>query len=420
MPRKPPRVEVGCPRDGVLPWGLVAYDCVPTPVSFRLRWPPAGTFRCRVNPEKHYQHRQASNTAVPTLHNLLEPAGLLRHFQEFPPEGFSALSLDGVPAFSTPFDLLTTVPPATRRRLEALPLARWWKRLLRPDTCFVGTTVSEYALLPSATAPETFVRDLLADMAPRYPFVIIKDIPTDAVLVGDAALDYSRRLAEACRKSGFVLVEGQALAYVPLDFATSEEFLARQSRARRKDLRRKLRSAAQLQIESIPTGDARFQDEALLAAFYALYLNVYRQSEIHFDLLSADFFRTLLRDPASQGIVFVYRAQGELIGYNLCFVANGMLVDKYVGFVYPQARDYNLYAVSWFHNLDYALAHGLRHYVAGWTDPESKRQLGAHFTLTRHAVYVRNPLLRRILTPFKRFFEADHQWQASHVPDARS
>ncbi len=326
------------------------------------------------------------------------------------------LSLNsGVPAFSVPFDLLTTMEPAVRRRVEALPFSYWWKRYLRPNTCFVGTTVSEYALLPGATPPEIFVRDLLTDMAPRYPFLIIKDIPTDAALVDDAAYTYSRRLADVCREAGFILVEGQALAYVPIDFASTEEFIARLSRARRKDLRRKLKSVSELEIEEIPTGDARFQDETLLVTFYALYLNVYRQSEIHFDLLTAAFFKAILQDVASHGVVLVYRVKGELIGYNICFIENRMLVDKYVGFVYPQARDYNLYAVSWFRNLDYALAHGLRCYVAGWTDPEIKRYLGARFSLTQHAVYVRNPVLRRILAPFKRFFEADHQWHANHV-----
>jgi predicted N-acyltransferase len=217
-----------------------------------------------------------------------------------------------------------------------------------------------------------------------------------------------------------VLVEGQALAYVPVDFTSTEEYLARQSRARRKDIRRKLRSAAHLEIEAIPTGDPRFQDEALPAAFYELYLNVYRQSEIHFDLLTAAFFKTLLQSADSDGVVFVYRAGGEMIGYNLCLVADDRLLDKYVGFLYPQARDYNLYTVSWFHNLEYALTHGLRCYVAGWTDPEIKRHLGARFTQTRHAVYVRNPVLRGILTPFKRFFEMDRQWQTRHVPGADS
>ena len=351
-------------------------------------------------------------TPQSALHNRLEPKGLIRHFQAHPPQGFTAFDLDaGVPAFATPFDLLTTMEPIVRKRLEALPLARWWRRLLHPHTCFVGTTVSEYALLPVSTEPEAFVRSLLAGMARRYPFLIIKDIPTEATLIGDAAHAYSQRLTDVCRNMGFVLVEGQALAYVPIDFASIEEVLGRLSRARRKDLRRKLRCVADLEIDAIPTGDARFQSEELLAVLYALYLNVYRQSEIHFDRLTPDFFHAVLQDAHSCGIVFLYRLDGELIGYNLCFIERDMLVDKYVGFAYPRAREYNLYTISWFHNLEYARARGLRHYVAGWTDPEVKRTLGARFTLTRHAVYVRHPLLRRILSIFKRFFEADHQWQ---------
>jgi predicted N-acyltransferase len=188
-----------------------------------------------------------------------------------------------------------------------------------------------------------------------------------------------------------------------------DEFLARRSHTRRKNLRRKLRSTPRLIIETIATGDVRFQDEALLAEFYALYLNVYRQSEIHFDLLTASFFRAVLQDAGANGVLFAYRLDGDLIGYNLCFRENGLLLDKYVGFVYPQARDYNLYAVSWFHNLGYALANGLRCYVAGWTDPEVKRELGASFTLTRHAVYVRNRVLRGLLTPFRRLFETGYR-----------
>ena len=358
---------------------------------------------------------------MPALYNLLEPAGLIRHFQECPPEGFSSLSLDsGAPAFSAPFDLLTTVEPAIRRTLDALPVWSRLRHLRRPETGFIGTTVSEYALLPSATTPESLVEGLLSALAPRYAFLIIKDIPTEGALVGEAALAFSRRLADFCGERGFVLMEGQALAYVPIDFASTEEFLGRLSHARRKNVRRKLRSSVHLEIEAVCTGDERFRDDALLAKFYELYLNVYHQSEIHFDLLTPDFFRAVLRDPGLDGIVFTYRVAGQLIGYNLCFCQDEALVDKFVGFVYPQARDFNLYVISWFHNIEYALAHGLRYYVAGWTDPEIKRDLGATLTFTQHAVYVRNPVLRAILIPIKRFFEADHRWQESHVARSHS
>jgi uncharacterized protein len=336
------------------------------------------------------------------LHNLIEPARLIRHFQTFPPEGFATFSIDDVPAFSTRFDLLTTMEPAARRVLKRVPFPR-------PVTCFLGTTVSEYALLPGSTHPETLVTDLMGSMLPRFEFLIIKDLPTDATLVGEEAFAYSQALAEACTRRGFVLLEGQELAYVPIDFPSVDEFLARRSPTRRKNLRRKLRSASRLTIDTVPTGDERFHDEGVLSELYALYMNVYRQSEIHFDLLTAPFFRAVLQDAGIDGLVFTYRLDGHLIGYNLCFRENGMLLDKYVGFVYPQAREANLYAVSWFQNLEYALANGLRCYVAGWTDPEVKRELGACFTHTRHAVYVRNPVLRSLLMPFRRLFETGYR-----------
>jgi hypothetical protein len=84
-----------------------------------------------------------------------------------------------------------------------------------------------------------------------------------------------------------------------------------------------------------------------------------------------------------------------------------MLLDKYVGFSYPAARAHNLYFVSWFHCLEYAQQHGLSHFIAGWTDATIKRYLGARTTRTRHAVYLRNPLLRAGLRRLSRHFEAE-------------
>src|SRR6185437_11382648 len=170
----------------------------------------------------------------------------------------------------------------------------------------------------------------------------------------------------------FVLLEGQALAYVPIDYGSDDEYLAKISYIRRKKLRRKLRSRAPLEIEVVRTGDARFLDEATLAAYYALFDAVYAQSEIHFDRLSADYFRRLLQDAESGGVLFVYRHVGKMVGWNLCYEHDGKLIDKYVGFAYPAAREHNLYFVSWMHNLGYARERGLTHYVAGWTDPEVK------------------------------------------------
>ncbi|MFI4969182.1 MAG: peptidogalycan biosysnthesis protein [Lysobacterales bacterium] len=345
--------------------------------------------------------------AAPELHNLLEPRGLVDHFLAHPPEEFRALTTaSGTPAFVARFDLLTTADDALRRRVTALPLYRWWNRLLRPRTCFVGTTVSEYALFPAHVDAAALVREWLADHADQ-PFLIVKDIPQDSPLLDAASNAQARSVAAACSRCGFVLLEGQALAWVPIDFESAADYLARLSSSRRKDIRRKLRARAGLEIEEVPTGSASFRDAALREQFYGLYLAVHAQSEIHFDRLSREFFDALLQDASLGGIVFVYREQGRMIGWNLCFVVGETLVDKYVGFAYPQARQHNLYFVSWMHNLDYARRRDLACYVAGWTDPEIKAYLGARFTFTRHAVRPRSRVLRAALRRMAGHFESD-------------
>ena len=355
-------------------------------------------------------------TASPYL-NLLEPPVLIDQFLAHPPQDFSAgTSRDGAPYFVAKFDLLTTMEPAAKRRITSLPLYRWWGEWLKPLTCFVGTTVTEYAPLPAQDDAASLVARIKEDYARRYAFLIVKDTPQDSPLLDARSNSASRSFVDACRDGGFVLLEGQALAYVAIDFASTDEYLSRLSSGRRKDIRRKLRSTAELEIEAVPTGDARFADPAVRAEFYALFLNVYNQSELHFDLLTAGYFDAILQDAASGGVIFVYRHQGRMIGFNLCYVCSGNLVDKYVGFVYPQARELNLYFVSWMHNLDYALKCGLKQYVAGWTDPEIKSYLGAKFTFTRHAVYVRNPLLRAILRRFAGAFESDRAVMEAKSP----
>ena len=287
-------------------------------------------------------------------------------------------------------------------------------------TAFIGTTVSEYALFPAEVPPAELVQSVVEQFASRYSFVIMKDIPAEPALVGNDAFAYAQGLAATCRAAGFVLMEGQALAYVPIDFDSIDTYLGRLSHARRKGLRRKLRRGSPVEVEVATTGDARFDDDTLLAHVYALYRQVYAQSDVHFDLLSEDFFRAVLRSSSMNGTMFFYRAGGAMIGWNLCFEQNGILIDKTIGFDYPAARAHDLYTLSWYRNLQHALERGHRTYVAGWTDPEVKRQLGARFTPTLHAVRVRNPLLRGALHLTKRWFEPDRRWYSANDRSDRS
>lgn len=343
--------------------------------------------------------------------NSLEPSGLIQHFVCHPPEGFEIQgSALGVPGFYMDFNLLTTADPAAVQRLMSFPAAGLLRRLLTWRTLFFGSTVSEYLPLVAGISVEKQLTSMLASWGQSSRLCIIKDIPEQSPMLSASDNAASAKLIEACKNAGFMLVAGQALAYVPIDFANEDDYLSRLSAGRRKNIRRKLRSRADLRIEVVVTGSERLNDAAFLKELYDLYQEVYAQSEIHFDKLTAEFFAAMLQDAALDGQLFLYYADAGLIGFNLCFIHNGMLIDKYVGFRYPDARDHNLYFVSWMENLAFACSRQLTHYVAGWTDPEIKAYLGAKFTFTQHAVYLRNPLLRRVLGKFVKHFEHDKAW----------
>ncbi len=340
--------------------------------------------------------------------NQLEPDALVDAFERYPPQDFLAWTLaDSTPVFSTEFDLLTTVQPGVYRNIARLPLFNWWGEWLKPYTGFVGTTVSEYVLVPSDIPAQTWIGNIKRSLADKYSFLIIKDLPQASPLLSPEENQRAAAAIAAAQQAGFVMVEGQALAWVPIDFSSIEEYLERLSKGTRKSLRRKLKARENLAISVVAIGDDCFNEDAIVAEFYRLYLNVFEQSDIHFDILTSEFFKSVLRDRRNGGVVMLYRHAGELIGYNICFVMGNKLIDKFVGFKYPAAREHNLYFISWFVNLQYALDHKLAYYVAGWTDPEVKKSLGAQFTFTSHAVHVRNPLVRNMLKPFKALFERD-------------
>ena len=302
----------------------------------------------------------------------------------------------------------------TLRFVNTLPAAGLVRQVLTWRTLFWGTTVTEYLPVPSQIDGPASVESMLTTWRRSSRLCVLKDIPNQSPLLTEAERIAAAELIEVCKNTGFILIAGQALAYIPIDFESVDEYLSRLSSSRRKDIRRKMRARADLQIDMMNTCCERLNKAEFLNELYDLYLNVYKQSEIHFDKLSAEFFSNVFKDTSLDGHLFLYYSAGQLIGFNLCFVHNGMLIDKYIGFRYPAAREHNLYFVSWMENLAFALSRKVSYYVAGWTDPEIKAYLRVIFTFTQHAIYVRNPLLRRIVDKLSSHFEHDKAWFEEH------
>lgn len=347
----------------------------------------------------------------------LEPAMLLDAFLYNLPPGFKScfVELNGeqIPAFATDFDLLLTADKPVRNFVQLvsnfLP-DKFCNFILRPRTLFIGTTVSEFALFPAELNLQELKPALLQKMAKEHvKYLIVKDIAAEVPFLSAEENVLADKICSSLAAAGFVLIEGQALAYVPINFTSEAEFLARFSKSHRSDFRRKLRKRSDLELQVISTGDPRFRSSDKIDSFYRLYENVYKQSEIHFDKLSKPFFEKVLNDDTAGGVVFEYSYQGHCIGYFLCFDRGDYVVDKYMGAEYPAFREFNLYFISWFDILQYALEHSCKFAIFGWTSPEIKAYLGAKFVFTKHAIYPANPILRHGLTHLSGIFESDRK-----------
>lgn len=356
----------------------------------------------------------------------MEPSSIINDFMRFPPAGFTVCLInvtgESVPAFITDYDLLLTADEPFRRpvkRIERFLPAKWRDAILRPRTLFVGSTVSEFALFPEGSVTAELPRILRHQMAEKQAsLIIVKDLAPSAPFFAPEVNNIAAILGNTFVESGFILLEGQALGYVPVDFGSLDEYLSRFSGTRRADFRRKLRKRHTVKLHLIPTGDPMFRDPAVVDRFFRLYENVYDKSAIHFDKLTHSFFENMLNDGSSGGLLFAYALDDKWIGYFLCFRRDGYLVDKLMGREDPAFRENNLYFVSWFDILQYAIEHSYRNVIFGWTSPLSKAYLGAQFVFTKHAVYIAQPILRRFLARLTGLFESDRKiladWQLKH------
>ncbi|EQD80427.1 conserved hypothetical protein, secreted, partial [mine drainage metagenome] len=159
----------------------------------------------------------------------LEPAALVDAFRQHPSTGLSAPGNTPTARHCSPraFDLLTTTEAALQRRVRAVPGFRLWQRLLMPRTLFAGSTVSEYLPLSSRAAAATLPRQLRAQYGREFALIIIKDIPSHSPLLDAADNRAADTLAANARDAGYVLLQGQALAHLPIDFSSIDAWLER-------------------------------------------------------------------------------------------------------------------------------------------------------------------------------------------------
>ena len=175
-----------------------------------------------------------------------------------------------------------------------------------------------------------------------------------------------------------------------IDFAGIENYLARLSPGTRKDMRRKLKSRAEIRVETC-SDIIGFTD-----AILAMYRETRARSDWAFEDLPASYFtHVLAADP--NALFKLYFAGGTLVGANLLLSDGRTLLDKFFVMRGEEGRRLNLYFLSWFENIAHCLQHKLSHYHSGQAGYETKLRLGSNLHPSWMGFRHRNPILHAVL-----------------------
>jgi hypothetical protein len=290
-----------------------------------------------------------------------------------------------LPLFETRFDLSTFVEGWIKQSLKVA--GRLFPSLFQPRILGVGLLVGESSEIGMDPQIDAGTLESAFKMAFDALQRLAAELKSDIVALYNFS-HYSGLPAEVLNT--FHRAKCQSCARMPIDFKNLEEFLARLSRAARKDLRRKMRTAPEVRV--IRTRNI----SPFLDRIYNLYRATVERSPMAFGAHNRLFFEKICeRVPGAEYTLYFVRE--ELAAFNLLVVKQEAMVDKNFCMDYELGRKYNLYVLSWLENIRTCVERGIPLYDAGQGVEKTKAHLGAAlipmYLLFKH----RQPVIHRFL-----------------------
>lgn len=294
-----------------------------------------------------------------------------------------------LPIFCTEYHLEAALPGAARA--VAAQIARMLP-LLHPRMLGVGFVEGEWGevgydrsldkqQLAAAWEAALNTLRLYGDKVRASLFSWIEFTSESGAVIPPALLDH------------YTTSPGLACGIVQGPFASVDDYLARLSKATRKDLRRKEKSCAHIRIERC------VKPEPLVDAIYELYLDTVARSSTVFGVHNKEFFARVC-DQVPGAEYQLYFDDRGLVAFNLLVVRGKTLVDKYFG--RRDERGENIYFLSWLHNIRICAERNLDSYHAGPGSAELKLRLGARLVAREILFRHRYGIVNSFLTLFAR------------------
>jgi hypothetical protein len=290
-----------------------------------------------------------------------------------------------LPLFETRFDLSTFVEGWIKKSLKVA--GRLVPSLFQPRILGVGLLVGESSEIGMDPQIDAGTLESAFKMAFDALQRLAAELKSDIVALYNFS-HYGGLPAEVLNT--FHRAKCQSCARMPIDFKNLGEFMARLSRAARKDLRRKMRAAPEVRV--IRTRNI----SPFLNRIYHLYRATVERSPMAFGAHNRLFFEKICeRVPGAEYTLYFVRE--ELAAFNLLVVKQEAMVDKNFCMDYELGRKYNLYVLSWLENIRTCVERGIPLYDAGQGVEKTKAHLGAAlipmYLLFKH----RQPVIHRFL-----------------------
>ena len=290
-----------------------------------------------------------------------------------------------LPLFETRFDLSTFADGWINKSLKVV--GRLIPSVFHPRVLSVGSVTGEWSEIGIDPQIDEDTFDAACKIAFSAMQMLAAELKSDIVALYNFS-HYGGLPAEVLNT--FHRAKCQSCARMPIDFKNLEEFLARLSRAARKDLRRKMRAAPEVRV--IRTRNI----SPFLDRIYHLYRATVERSPMAFGAHNRLFFEKICeRVPGAEYTLYFVRE--ELAAFNLLVVKQEAMVDKNFCMDYELGRKYNLYVLSWLENIRTCVERGIPLYDAGQGVEKTKAHLGAAlipmYLLFKH----RQPVIHRFL-----------------------
>jgi predicted N-acyltransferase len=196
----------------------------------------------------------------------------------------------------------------------------------------------------------------------------------------DAPAQQSDLWQRVAAPAGYQAVPGMPSTELAIRFASIDDYLGRLTQGTRRDMRRKLRARTAIRVER------RRNIDDVIESVARLYAATRDRADLKFEELTPSFFQGVLaRVPGA--FCTLYFAGDELLAMNLLLEDDVTLLDKFFC-MSAAGRDYNLYFLSWFCNVEYCLVRGLIRYLSGQAGYANKLRLGS--TLSGTSMYFRH------------------------------